>query len=397
MKPKKRNSAWTLAWTSTPSALIAALICLLSAMPSASQSVQEQKPPMAEDVFKNIQVLRGISVDEFIGTMGFFAASLGMNCADCHTAESADDWAKFADDTPRKQTARKMVLMVKALNQNNFGGKPTVTCYTCHRGLFERPQNIPSLEEQYGTPPPPDPDRIEIRRNGAAGPYADQILDRYIQALGGAQQLAKLTSFTAKGTYVGFDTGAEVPIEIFAKAPDQLTTVVHTPLGDIITASDGRAAWVAAFDKPVPLYALTGGQFEGVRLDAELSFPAQIKQKFTSWRAGFPEVTIGDRALQVIEGTLPGGAAVKFYFDKESGLLARQVRYSNTLVGTNPTHIDYSDYRPVAGIKIPFHRVVTWTDGQSTIQLSEVQPNAAIDAARFAKPAPAPTPKLAAQ
>jgi hypothetical protein len=375
-----------------------ALLCLLSLMRAGGQAAaQEQKQAMAEDVFKNVQVLRGISVDEFIGTMGFFAASLGMNCADCHTAESADSWAKFADDTPRKQTARKMVLMVRAINQANFGGAPTVTCYSCHRGIFSRPENIPSLAEQYGTPPPEDPDRIQIRGKGAAGLSADQILGRYIQALGGTQQLAKLTSFTAKGTYVGFDTGAEVPIEIFAKAPDQLTTIVHTPLGDNTTTCDGRAAWVAAIDKPVPLFALTDGQLEGARVDAELSFPAQIKQEFSNWRAGFPEVTIDDHALQVVEGTVPGGAGVKLYFDKESGLLVRQVRYSNTAVGINPTHIEYSDYRSVAGVKIPFHRTVTWTDGQSTTQLTEVQPNAPIDAAKFAKPAPAPPPKLATQ
>jgi photosynthetic reaction center cytochrome c subunit len=378
-------------------ALSLASLCLLNAMNVAAQAAPEQKPPTAEDVFKNVQVLRGISVDEFIGTMGFFAASLGMNCADCHTAESADNWAKFADDTPRKQTARKMVLMVRALNQSNFGGKPTITCYSCHRGVFDRPENIPSLAEQYGTPPPDDPDRIQIRGKGAAGPSADQILDRYTDALGGAQQLAKLISFTAKGTYAGFDTGAEVPIEIFATTPDQLTSIVHTPLGDITTVCDGRAAWVAAFDKPVPLYALTGGQLDGARIDAKLSFPAQIKQAFGNWRSGFPELTIDDHAVQVIEGTTSSGGTVKLYFDKQSGLLVRQVRYSATLVGTNPTHIDYSDYRSVAGVKIPFHRVVTWTDGQSTIQLTGVQPNAAIEASRFAKPAPAPPPKIAAQ
>ena len=372
-----------------------ALVCLLGLARAGGQATQAQKQPMSEDVFKNVQVLRGISVDEFIGTMGFFAASLGMNCADCHTAESADSWAKFADDTPRKQTARKMVLMARAINQANFGGTPTVTCYTCHRGIFARPENVPSLADQYGTPPPEDPDRIQLRAKAAAGPSADQILDRYIQALGGAQQLAKLTSFTAKGTYVGFDTGNEVPVEIFAKAPDQLTTIVHTPLGDNVTACNGHDAWVAAFDKPVPLYALTGGQLDGARIDAELSFPARIKQEFSNWRTGFPEVDIDNHALQVIEGTVPSGDGVKLYFDKESGLLLRQVRYSKTLVGTNPTHIEYSDYRTVAGVKMPFRRIVTWTDNQATTQLTEVQPNVAIDAAKFAKPAPAPPPKLA--
>lgn len=387
--PKGNYCKWT--WKRRGlCAASAVLVCLLSLTRAGSQGAPEQKPPMAEDIFKNVQVLRGISVDEFIGTMGFFAASLGMNCADCHTAESADSWAKFADDTPRKQTARKMVLMVRAINQANFGGAPTITCYSCHRGIFARPENIPSLQDQYGTPPPEDPDRIQVRGKGVAAPSADQILDRYIQALGGAQQLAKVTSFTAKGTYVGFDTGAEVPIEIFAKAPDQLTTIIHTPLGNNTTTCDGREAWVAAIDKPVPLYALTGGQLEGARVDAELFFPAQIKQTFSNWRAGFPEVDIDNHALQVIEGTLPSGDGVKLYFDKESGLLVRQVRYSKTLVGTNPTHIEYSDYRPVAGVKIPFRRTVTWTDGQSTTQLAEVQPNAAIESSKFAKPAPAP-------
>ena len=50
--------------------------------------------------------------------------------------------------------------------------------------------------------------------------------------------------------------------------------------------------------------------------------------------------------------------------------------------------MDYSDYREVAGVKMPFKWTVTWLDGQSTYELTSVQPNAAIDASRFAKPAP---------
>jgi len=58
-------------------------------------------------------------------------------------------------------------------------------------------------------------------------------------------------------------------------------------------------------------------------------------------------------------------------------------------VGTVPIQLDYSDYREVAGVKTPFHVVITWTDGQSIMQLNDVQANAAIDPAIFAKPAPA--------
>jgi hypothetical protein len=91
--------------------------------------------------------------------------------------------------------------------------------------------------------------------------------------------------------------------------------------------------------------------------------------------------------MQILQGSNPGQLPVNFYFD-ESGLLVRLVRWSKMAVGTIPTQIDYSDYREVAGVKIPFHISVTWTDGQNTFELSEVRPNVAIDAGRFAKPAP---------
>ena len=93
-----------------------------------------QRAPMSEEVFKNVRVLRGIPVDEFMGTMGIFSAALGMSCEDCHLASDAT-WANYAIDTsPRKQTARRMVQMMTSINQASFGGRQVVTCYTCHRG-----------------------------------------------------------------------------------------------------------------------------------------------------------------------------------------------------------------------------------------------------------------------
>src|SRR5204863_1749707 len=94
----------------------------------------EPKPQLSEEAFRNVQVLRGIPVKEFMATMGFFAASLALNCTDCHGGASASNWANYAIDTPLKNTARRMVLMVDALNKANFGGAKAVTCYTCHRG-----------------------------------------------------------------------------------------------------------------------------------------------------------------------------------------------------------------------------------------------------------------------
>jgi len=369
-------------------AMATAIVCLVSVAPASGQAAPE-KPLMAEDVFKNVQVLKGISVAEFMDTMGFFSSSLGLNCTGCHTTESLGSWEKYADDAlPRKRMTRVMVQMVNAINKNNFGGRRAVTCVSCHRGSTS-PRVIPSLADQYATAPPEDPNEIEIPRQAAAGPSADEILDKYIQALGGAERLAKLTSFVGKGTYGGYDTDfLKAPFEVFAKAPGQRTTIAHTPIGDSTTAYDGHAGWIAAFDKPVPVLGLpAGGDLDGVKLDADLSFPGRIKQALSDWRVGFPVTTINDRDAVVVQGRCAGGSRVKLFFDQESGLLVRQVRFTTTMVGVVPTQVDYSDYREVAGVKMPFKWTVTWTDGQSMIELSEVQPNVAIDAAKFGKPA----------
>ena len=373
--------------------LVIAVTCLLCGLCASGQAVPQEKPQMADDVFKNVQVLKGLTVDEFMGTMGFIAAALSMNCIDCHSVEAASDVSKYAVDTPIKQTARKMILMVKSINAANFGGKQTITCYSCHRSQ-NAPKNIPSLAEQYGTPPAEDPNEVEIvgePRSGAPSP--DQVFDKYIQALGGAQQLAKLTSFVAKGTYEGFDTGDEkAPVEVYAKAPDQLTAIVHIPQGDSVRTFDGRNGWMTSTGTllPIPVFALAGGNLEGARLDAELSFPGQIKRTLTDWRAGFPPTFIDDKEVEVVQGTSAAKTSVKLYFDKKTGLLTRLVRYQNTAIGTNPTQVDYSDYRDVAGVKMPFHYTITWTDGRSTTELSSIQPNAPIDASKFARPAAAP-------
>ncbi len=136
--------------------------------------------------------------------------------------------------------------------------------------------------------------------------------------------------------------------------------------------------------------ALSGADLEGARLDAHLAFPAQIKQQITGWSAGFPPLSIDGKAVDVIEGKMGGGARVKFYFDKATGLLVRQTRFTDTAVGTVATHVTYGDYRPLAGlaVKVPYQMQVTWVDGQYTVKIASYQPNAAIDAAIFGKPAP---------
>jgi hypothetical protein len=350
---------------------------------------------MSEQAFKNVTVLKGIPVDEFMNTMGFISASTNYNCIDCHVEPKEEgDWSVYAQETPRKATARRMILMVQEINKTNFGGARVVTCYTCHHNLQGAPKITPSLAEQYGEPATPDPNEVEIRRQAPDAPSAEQVFDKYLQAVGGSQKTAAVTSIVFKGTYAGY-AEPKAPADIYVKAPNQRTMIVHTDGGDRTTTCNGTNGWMAApaMDKPFPLITYTGGDLDGARLDAVLSLPAGIKQAITSPRVG--SSSIEDKDVVVVQGTATGGRSpVKLYFDKDSGLLVRQVRYADTMIGRVPVQVDYSDYRDVAGVgvKLPFHVITTWTDGTSDVVLTSAQTNVSIDGAKFNQPSP-PAPR----
>src|SRR5579862_4737752 len=373
-----------------PGATATIAFCLLNLAPAFGQAAPP-KQLMSEQAFKNVTVLKGIPVDEFMDTMGFISASTNYNCTDCHVEPKVEgDWSVYAEETPRKATARRMILMVQAINKTNFGGARVVTCYTCHRNVQGAPKITPSLAEQYGEPPTADPNDVEITRQAPGAPSADQIFDKYLQAVGGAQKAAGITSIVFKGTYEGY-AEPKAPVDIYVKAPNQRTMIVHTDGGDRTTACDGTNGWMAepAADKPFPVITYTDGDLDAVRLDAVLSFPAGIKQAITKPLVG--SSSIDDKDVIVVQGTANGGrSSMKLYFDKQSGLLVRRVSYANTIIGRVPIQVDYSDYRDIAGagVKLPFHVITTWTDGRSEVQLSSAETNVAIDAVKFNQPRP---------
>src|SRR5437773_2794897 len=267
------------------------MVCLLGVSTTtrgqAAQAAQAPKPQMAEEIFKNISVLRGIPVDEFMDTMGMISAALGLNCLDCHTSDADKSWERFAADTTMKQTSRRMIQMVNALNKDNFKAVRSVTCYTCHRGDL-KPKIVPSLIVQYSAPFE-DPNEVEIPPDSKVSP--DAVFNKYITSLGGAQALQRFTSYTAKGSYVGFDTHhSKVPVEIFAKAPNQKTFIIHGTFGDKTWVFDGKSAWAASVDKPLPLITLTSGNVEGLKVEALVSFPQGLKGNFANWRGGTTQI-----------------------------------------------------------------------------------------------------------
>ena len=345
-----------------------------------------QRKLMVEDVFKNVQLLKGITVGEFMDTMGFFAAAVGSNCVHCHTDASLQRWEAFAEDVPRKRRARQMINLMNGINKTYFGGQPRVTCFTCHAG-DPQPERSPSLRLQYGELVE-DPSSLKFFPSVNA-PSPEQTLARHLAAIGGADRLAAVSSVAATGTYEGFDTSSQtVPLEIVARAPDQRAMLARAPGAGLVWASDGQRAWRYQPDTPVPLVELTGWNVAGARLEAMIFFPAEIQRALSGWQASFADID-GAR-VDVLRGTVAGQTPVNLYFDA-SGLLVRLTRWTETAAGPVPVQIDYADYRDVPGsVRMPFRWVTTWTNGQSTIQLENVRVNVPIDPSRFARPAAAP-------
>jgi hypothetical protein len=369
--------------------LAAVWACSVGLSVVRGQQAAATKPLMAEDVFKNITMLRGIPVNDFMLTMGAFSAALGMSCQDCHSANDRD-WGAFALDNPRKNTARRMIGIMQEINKTHFGGRQVVTCFSCHRGS-DRPKMDYDLNVLYGEPPP---NPSFLIGQAPTAPKPDEVLDKFIQALGGAQRLGAIKSFTAKGESLGYgpESGSPRPVDIYAEAPNRLTMAIHTDSGDDTRTVDGTRGWHSAPFRPRPVLELAGQDLEGLRFDAMLAFPAQIKTAARGWRVGFPSI-IDDRDVQVVQGTLAGGTVVTLYFDDETGLLTRQMRYISSPIGPLTTEVTYSDYKEVSGVKMPHKLTLRWLNGRENIELSEVRVNVAIPAARFAQPPPPVAPR----
>src|SRR5208282_6195318 len=146
---------------------VAIAVAGLAGVPFAMAQQAAPKPLLSDEAFKNIQVLKGIPVDDFMQTMGLMSAALQFDCADCHVAAGTQkvDWAA---DTPRKRRARMMVTMVTNINKNNFGGQQLVTCFSCHHNR-DRPLTTPTMDIIYGTPQV-DPDDVIAKIDGMPNP-----------------------------------------------------------------------------------------------------------------------------------------------------------------------------------------------------------------------------------
>lgn len=325
----------------------------------------------AEQVYKNIVVLKGTPADQVIPAMQFISAALGVECATCHVQ------GKFeADDKQAKKTARQMIEMTLAINKDHFNGRLQVTCNTCHRGS----------EHPVGTPPVADsdtPSHPEARPTASGGPAAtpDEIIAKYVAAVGGADAMKKVTSrvMTGKIMVMGHDS----PIELYTKAPNKRISISDSPMGHSITAFDGANGWLGTARGARDM---SPADTEAAGIDAAFYLPLQLKEMFPQMRRGRPEEINGATCDVLNASRGQGRPPVRFYFDQKSGLLVRMVRLADTPIGRNPTQIDYADYRESDGVKIPFRWTLARPGNRFTIQIDQVKNNAPVDDSKFAKP-----------
>src|SRR6266849_1880584 len=315
-------------------------------------------PKLAEEEFKNIQALKGIPAEQVIPSMQFIAASLGVECEYCHVAH-----ANEKDDKKPKVTARKMINMMMAINKENFEGHREVTCYSCHRGSTD-PVGTPIItaeEPKVGTGGGKKPGEEKF-----ALPPGDQLLDKYLAAVGGADALQKITSRVQKGTLTAFG-GQHFSVEVYSKAPDKRVSIMHLQSGDSLTAFDGKRGWLSV---PGRVHMMTAAENDAARMDADLYFAVHLNTLYQKFRVDAGEKMDG-RDTYLVTGHSEGQPPLRLYFDQQSGLLLRLVRYADTPLGRNPTQIDYEDYRDADGVKLPFRWTLARPGNRFTIQVEQ--------------------------
>jgi len=344
----------------------------------------------AEQAFKNIQVLKGIPADQVFPTMRFIRDSLGgVSCQFCH---AGDDRA--SDEKPTKQMARKMIAMELAINKSTFEGRAEVTCYTCHRGSTD-PVGTPVIPEgATATAAPANQKAPEL-------PTVDQILAKYVAALGGEQALRKVTSRVETGTAdvpgggPAGGRGTQGPMEFDSKAPNLNVLVLPAGNGTATQGFDGNVAWAA--DNRGHVTQATGIDLDRAKRASDFYEPLDMKQEYDRLVVRGIEKVNGHDAYR-LAGTPKGDSRERLYFDTQSGLLVRRIVVNATPLGNDPTQTDYGDYRDAGdGVKVPFLVETSTYTQKTTLHVQKVQDNVQIDSGKFNRPAAKAEPAAGGQ
>lgn len=326
-------------------------------------AAQTGKVETAGQRFKNIKVLNDIPADQLGRVMNIISASLGVKCSFCHVGE---DFEK--DDKKEKNTAREMLKMTFELNQRHFKGRLEISCNTCHNGR-EHPVTLPNLN------PPPEPPRPEQPK---VKPTGDQIIEKYVAALGGTAKLAAIKTRYVKANRI--EPGGEVvePEELWFDGKKYALSTIY---GDTVVSEgyNGASAWKSSGSTPI---ALRPDEAEQIRREAELFVPADLKAVYP--RFDFRQVDVLDgRPVNVVFATTASGARERLLFDVQTGLLLRRSASSPTVLGNYVYQVDYSDYKPIGGVRVPTTIHYSMPSVRWTRRIVLVRNNVQVDKAKF--------------
>ena len=360
-----------------------------------AQESTEKKVPTAGDAYMNVQVLKDIPSDQLMPSMRYISAALGVECSFCHDPKSFE-----SDDKPTKGAARNMMKMMFAINKDNFNARREVTCYTCHRGAAKA-ANIPTLstagmttEPGGGAAIPATASAPGAQPSGGAGggasptastPSVDEILAKYADALGGPAAIEKIKTLDKKGTLEMPSRHLKAQAQMVREAPDKVVVTVRLPNGaEFAQGFNGTGGW-----QQEPGHGaddLKGDDLVREKDAAAFIVGLNLKQDFS--RAQVAAVDkIGDREAYRVVAFRPGGGQVRFYFDMQTGLLLRKSERIESPLGALPQDTDYSDYRDVNGVKVPFTVTEARVEGPTIFKWEQIQANTTVDDARFEKPA----------
>lgn len=267
------------------------------------------------------------------------------------------------------------------INKNNFHGNAEVSCYTCHRGrttvAHTLSMPLPTPEQAPSAAPSPG-------SSTQANPTADQVLDKYYQALGGLPTIEKLTSRVMKGTLTS-NNGVEMGYELNQSGSDSVLAILTTTQSGVFKRGfDGTMGWEKS---ATGTRELTNDEIVYLHRYPALFTDIKLKDQFTRVSFG-GKPKIDGRDVYALRATSATGKREMLFFDVESGLLVRRTTSTTTLVGIIPEQVDFADYREVDGLKMPFTIRVSAIDPTYSVvrKFTEMKLNVPIDAKRFKKP-----------
>ncbi len=226
-------------------------------------------------------------------------------------------------------------------------------------------------------PPPPPPKLVPVKPESAGKetgppdpnkPSTEQIINRYIEAVGGESALLKIKSRVSTGT-VELPMGLNGTVEVYEQTPNRTSVIMNLEgFGVVQQTFNGSLRWL---QDPVRGYVSFPGGSQGASDD--INRELRYRRLLGSLRFERKD-KVGDRDCFVLDRMAGGIVIERLFFEVATGLLARE----------NDTYLE--DYREVDGVKVPFvARESPATAMATTVRLKEVRYNVPIDESKFAE------------